>query len=96
MLTIAGCKHKSHSLASQVLRNNGVLSVVAHSDVQGTIHSVAGENPHVTISFGEENAVVIDQTQITIRGKSWGEIPREAKKVLVQFNNSKFQIKIDP
>ncbi len=96
MLMLAGCKHKSHSLASQVLRSNGILDVVAKSDVQGTIDSTAGENPHVTISYGEANTVVIDQAQITIRGKLWGEIPKQTKKVLVQFGNNEFRIELDP
>ncbi len=96
LILLAGCKHKSHSLASQVLRSNGILNVIAKSDVQGTINSVAGENPHVLFHFGESNAVVIEQTQITVRGELWGEIPEETKKVLVQFDDNEFQIELDP
>jgi hypothetical protein len=99
MLAIAGCKqesHSLHSLASQVLRANGPLNVVVKSDVQGTIDFVAGENPHVTVSFGEANTVVIGQTQITIRGTLWGEIPETTKKVRIKFYNNEYQIELDP
>ena len=96
MIVLGGCRYESHSLTSQVLRSNGILNVIAKSDVQGTISSAFGENPHVTISYGEENTVVIGQTQITIRGKLWGEIPETTKTVRVQFYDSEFQIEFDP
>ena len=98
LILLAGCKYKyeSHSLASQVLRSNGPLSVVVKSDVQGTIDSVAGENPHVTVSFGKANTVVIGQTQITIRGTLWGDIPGTTKKVRIKCYSNEFQIELDP
>jgi hypothetical protein len=93
---IVGCVRKSHSLASQLLRADGILNVVAESDIQGSISSAAGKNPHVTISFGGTNTVVIDQTQIIIRDKLWGDIPEATKAVLVEFYDNEFQIEIDP
>jgi hypothetical protein len=97
MLMLTGCnKRNSHSLASGVLRANGVLNVVVKSDVQGRIDAVAGENPHVTVSFGDANTVVIGQTQITKRGMLWGEIPETTKQVRIQFCRNEFQIELDP
>jgi hypothetical protein len=101
MLMLVGCNKRkshslSHSLASGVLRANGVLNVVVKSDVQGTIDAVAGENPHVSVSFDEANTVVIGQTQITIRGTLWGEVPETTKKVRIEFHNNEFQIELDP
>jgi hypothetical protein len=96
ILLLVGCVRKSHSLASQVLRADGLLNVVAKSDDQGSISSAAGENPHVTISFGGTNTVVIGQTQITMRDKLWGDIPEITKAVLVEFYDNEFQIELDP
>ena len=95
ILMLAGCKQNSHSLASQVLRANGILNVVVKSDVQGSISSVAGENPHVTISFGQTNSMEIGQTQITVRDKLWGAIPEMTKTVLVDFYDTEFQVRLD-
>ena len=96
LVRIPGCKQKSHSLTSQVLRGNGILNIIAKSDVRGTINSVAGENPHVTLAFGERNTVVIEQTKIYIRGELWGGIPNEAKTVLVYYEDDEFLIELDP
>jgi len=95
LLLVTGCKYESHKLTAQVLRSNGTLNVFAKSDVQGSISSVAGNNPNVTIKHGDENIVVIEQTQITIRGEVWGEIPENIKNVRINFSKNKFKIELD-
>jgi len=85
-------------METQVVRLNGglrVLSVISESDVKG-IMSIQENHSQVAFSYGGGDDVVIKLTQITIRGTLWGEIPEETQKVLIEYYDSKFNVKLDP
>ena len=95
-ILLVGCPgSNTHYLTTQLLRPGGPLKVVAESDTRGVLKSVAGTNPHVLISFAEEDTVIIEQSRILVRGKAWGSIPENAAEVQVLFTNKEFTILID-
>jgi len=60
--SLGGCG-KKHRMESQLMRPQGILRVVVRSDVQGgiTLRSGTPTTPRVTISFREQDGIVVEQ-----------------------------------
>jgi hypothetical protein len=93
-----GCSN-SHRLETQLLRPNGVLSVMVWSDIKGEISTSAGTTPRVTVLLGIKEEVSVEQlgnqTILYVRGRLWNHVPQEGKKLEIRFKHDVVIVQMD-
>ena len=87
----------THSrLASQLATPKGPIAVEATVDGQGEIAtSLDGNVPKVTLSFGGDRRVVVEQERILVDDEVFAEVPAGTQKVEIDVAGGKVTLKAD-
>ena len=95
VVTVAGCGTQSR-LASQLATPRGPIAVEATVDDVGEIAtSLDGNVPRVTLTFGDQRQVLVEQERIVVDGRVYPGLPAGAKKVEIEVKGGKVVIKVD-
>ena len=92
---VAGCGTQSR-LASQLATPTGPIAVEATvDDVGGIETSLDGNVPRVTLTFGDQRQVLVEQERIVVDGRAYPGLPAGAKKVEIEVRGGKVEITVD-
>ena len=98
--SLGGCG-KRHRFVSQLMRPQGILSVVVRSDIRGGISLRFGTptTPRVTISLREKDGIVVEQqgkeTLLYVGKELWYRIPDKTQRLEIRVTNRKIAAKAD-
>jgi hypothetical protein len=94
-VAVAGCGTHSR-LASQLATPKGPIAVEATVDGQAEIAtSLDGNVPKVTLHFGDDRRVVVEQDRILVDDEVYARVPAGTQKVEIDVAGGKVAIKAD-
>jgi|SRR3954454_10809566 hypothetical protein len=95
VVSLAGCGRHSR-FASQLATPKGPIAVEATVDGQGEIAtSVDGNVPKVTLHFGGDRRVVVEQGRILVDDEVYAAVPAGTQKVEIDVAGGKVTFKAD-
>jgi hypothetical protein len=95
VVAVAGCGTHSR-LASQLATPKGPIAVEATVDGQGEIAtSLDGNVPKVTVHFGGDRRVVVEQDRILVDDEVYARVPAGTQKVEIDVAGGKVTLKAD-
>ena len=95
VVTVAGCGTQSR-LASQLATPRGPIAVEATVDDVGEIAtSLDGNVPRVTLTFGDQRQVLVEQERIVVDGRVYPGLPAGAQKVEIEVRDGEVGITVD-
>ena len=95
VVSVAGCGTRSQ-FASQVATPKGTIAVEATVDGEGGITtSVDGNVPKVTLHFGDDRRVVVEQDRILVDDEVYARLPAGTQKVEIDVAGGKVTLKAD-
>ena len=95
VVAVAGCGTRSQ-FASQVATPKGTIAVEATVDGEGGITtSLDGNVPKVTLHFGDDRRVVVDQDRILVDDEVYARLPAGTQKVEIDVVGGKVTLKAD-
>jgi hypothetical protein len=95
VVAVAGCGTHSR-FASQLATPKGPIAVEAAVDGQGEIAtSLDGNVPKVTIRFGGDRRVVVEQDRILVDDEVYASVPAGTQKVEIDVVGDKVALKAD-
>ena len=94
-VAVAGCGTHSQ-FASQVATPKGTIAVEATVDGEGGITtSLDGNVPKVTLHFGDDRRVVVEQDRILVDDEVYARLPDGTQKVEIDIAGGKVTLKAD-
>jgi hypothetical protein len=95
VVAVAGCGTHS-GFASQLATPKGPIAVEATIDGQGEIAtSLDGNVPKVTLHFGDDRRVVVEQDRILVDDEVYAGLPAGTQKVEIDIAGGKVTLKAD-
>ena len=95
VVMVAGCGTQSR-LASQLATPTGPIAVEATVDDVGEIAtSLDGNVPRVTLTFGDQRQVLVEQERIVVDGRVYPGLPAGAQKVEIEVRDGEVGITVD-
>ena len=95
VVMVAGCGTQSR-LASQLATPRGPIAVEATVDDVGEIAtSLDGNVPRVTLTFGDQRQVLVEQERIVVDGRVYPGLPAGAQKVEIEVRDGEVGITVD-
>ena len=95
LVAVAGCGTHSR-FASQVATPKGTIAVEATVDGEGGITtSLDGNVPKVTLHFGDDRRVVVEQDRILVDDEVYARLPAGTQKVEIDIAGGKVTLKAD-
>ena len=95
VVAVAGCGTHSR-FASQLATPQGPIAVEARVDGQGEIAtSLDGNVPKVTLTFGGDRRVVVEQDRILVDDEVYARLPAGTQKVEIDIVGGNVTLKAD-